>query len=890
VTRRSFRPLLAAALCLLAAPALHAIGGDDLRACRSEGAIEVRPDGWTKIASPRYDAGEGDPVVTAFAAPPRAANRVYVTNGSVVKLSADGGCTWNVVLRGADNHVPDDAYRPDRFTTLAAPSEGSLWAASYDDAGGVPHPHVYVGSGLGADDAGTPSFTPVDLGLPQVGEPLSLVVPKQEPGAAYLVVEQPPDTTSGGVAQPSRHLYTTVVRQEPPEAAVLGSAWQEVALPTGFGPVAGVATSPRTRTLWAWSGNRYAVTTRADADPATWVTGAVDGPIIDIDVNDLDVVTVVHKSAQGATATLVSGAGAPVGRHGLPVAAASFAHGSRTGVYVASGPGGTFGYDVGVGRWIDITPRGVRGLGDLTFANGRSTRIVLGRTNAALYRFDTYARETFLRPKVIATTFGPPPTPPPPGLVDPVLTPLRQVVTVRPGVVADVPVAFGMTAAATPLDVFFIVDTTASMSAVIKGLQNDIRVIASKLRKDLGGQACFGVGDVKDSIPLYATQVYRTHQRIVCEGPGLPKIGAALAKLTEGGGGDEPEAQLVGLKTTLDPRGQVDPYVAKDQDAGFRPEAYKVIVLISDAAFHQGGGYSTIPKVVNTLRINEVKVVSVVISGNGDTAAARRDMEEVAEGTDTMAPPSGVDCDGDRMRTYVDVGPGEPLVCETDGGTPNLTPAIVGLLLGVKDPGTIAVEVQDGHRAVAPPIRGETSRTTDLKRPSALGFTMPVHCTPAQDGQDLPVGLLPTVRGSAIGLFGQVVVRCRSAAVAPPLPPRPPRPEPLPDPPVVPRPPTVVAAIPQPLNPPAQPPANVNPNAGFSSQEEEQFQVATVTQEDSTEADDALETVELAMSRRGDDPAVAGAAMFGGAAVLSAATAAAYRRRLQRAARPGYVR
>jgi hypothetical protein len=104
----------------------------------------------------------------------------------------------------------------------------------------------------------------------------------------------------------------------------------------------------------------------------------------------------------------------------------------------------------------------------------------------------------------------------------------------------------------------------------------------------------------------------------------------------------------------------------------------------------------------------------------------------------------------------------------------------------------------------------------------------------------------------------------------------------------LPRPP-VAAAVVQPPPAPAQPLSNINPNAGFSQQEEQQFQLAAVTQ-GAADQEDPQEEVELAMSDHRARDAAAGGYVLGGGMMLSSAVAVAYRRRLQRATRTRTVR
>jgi hypothetical protein len=444
--------------------------------------------------------------------------------------------------------------------------------------------------------------------------------------------------------------------------------------------------------------------------------------------------------------------------------------------------------------------------------------------------------------------------------------------------------------------VFFIMDTTGSMGRAIEGLKNSVLRIASELRGALGKDACFGIGDVKDDTTLEGGQVavdrvYRTHQKIVCEEPKLPLIRNAIAQLDEGGGGSNPaEAQTIALTQAVTGTGQTKPFVAPDMDAEFRPQAFRVIVLISDVEFQQepqSPGYPSIAETVDTLNSAGVKVVSVLVNGNNELEPARADMEAVARGTETYAPSRGVDCDGDGKMTQFDLAPFEPLVCEADGSDPNIGPAVIGLLLGVVDPGSIGVEVYDDHDLVQHPIEGLTHDVRNLKLDSHLEFTLPIMCRKEQDGLDLPIDLQGTVRNvGALNAQGRILVQCRADPVPPP--PRvPPQQEPFFEPPKQ-RPP--VAAAVQPPQPPAQPISNMNLNAGFSQQEEQQYQLAAVTQ-GAQETELGEEEIELAMSRLDPERDVAAATgLLGGATALSVLAGVAYRRRLQRASRTRVVR
>jgi hypothetical protein len=245
---------------------------------------------------------------------------------------------------------------------------------------------------------------------------------------------------------------------------------------------------------------------------------------------------------------------------------------------------------------------------------------------------------------------------------------------------------------------------------------------------------------------------------------------------------------------------------------------------------------------------------------------------------------------------------GQPLVCQAENKAPAIAPAIVNLLLAVKDPGTLAVDVHDPHKVVADVESKDASvdgnrvaALANLKVENHLMVLPSVTCRAEQDGKDLPVTLRGTIRGS-LAAEAEILVRCRAVKLAAPPPPPPPKPpviEPfVPLPPVKPAPPPVL--IPQFQPPPVNnPPGNLNPNAGFSQQEEEQAQLATVSQDASEqEQDDGAEELELAMSGVAGDDAAAATLVLGCATMVAAGAGAVYaqRRRTQRSLRTAYAR
>ncbi|MDQ1685611.1 MAG: hypothetical protein QOC82_2348, partial [Frankiaceae bacterium] len=504
--------------------------GDELAACRStlKGTpqITIRADRWVRIAVPKFDSDEGPATITAFSTMPQRKNGLLVTNGKVVKLSVDAGCTWNTVYRSAGLQPPAPGYTSDVVTQVVEPSDTAAWLTTYDDVHGVPHPHVYVGGGIGVD--GQPTFNQNDVGLPTYGTPVSLVVPFPGLGEAYLLVDELPDATAAST-DAARHLYVTREPNPPQSGAVAARPWGQIALPSGFPRVQGMARESANK-LWIWSGRQYAwATIDSSSSSATqWHTGTAAGTIATIDVDSSGTVNVIEQTANGGVLAQPNGQGTLVSRLKLPITPTAFAHGTYQNVYAVSGAKGTFGYDHLRHQWVNITPRGGPSFHTMTMAAATTSRVVLGMASDALWRWDTYTNETFIPPPPPPPANGKKPTLPHSDLTKPVLTPTKQVVTLAPGAVGKVPVTLLVPPDPTPLDVYFLVDTTASMGPAILGLQRSVLTLSQHIRSQLGTNACFGVGGVKDFEPT-SSYVFQTFLPVSpCDNsPNLDQVQAA---------------------------------------------------------------------------------------------------------------------------------------------------------------------------------------------------------------------------------------------------------------------------------------------------------------------------------------------------------------------------
>ena len=910
---RLLRASVAIAVVMVAAPLTPANArggdaiGDDLLACKASGVRLV--DGWARIPSPTYRAEDGAPDIKASAAPADKPRRIYVTNGTAVRMTDDAGCKWEYIYPPTSGNVPMPRLGHD-VTDLDAPSDNSLWLTMYEGGADAPRPHVLM-----TRDAtyapGNRTKEPLgylDDGLPAVGLPVDL---EADGGGenAFLLMDEPHDVDGGKPLDTIRHLYR--LAEDATLEPATGSRrllWSRVTtLPEGFGRIEGIAKPRRQPSgLWVWSGKRWAFTNDGGVK---WEQGTAAGPITAIDTNIATMTAIFTKHADGGRMELRDSTGRVRQRMVTPIAASHVVHGGFATTWAIAGEKRVFGFDDVTARWIELTPKGVPAFTDLHMGAKKTGRIMLGETKDALYRFDLFSPEAFVKHKAGTPRPGPDTWVPVSGLLAPELTPERQTVTVRPGQRVTAPVELKVPPTPSTIDVFFLIDTTLSMTKAIQGLREGVERIAREVTTRTRGQACFGLGEVKDfsltDNPWHgkdAVTAYELKQPIDCEDQKLTRLHESLRKLHEGGGDRFPEeAQALALKEAVEGDGHVTPPVTAGQDAKFRSPT-RVIVLITDVGFKVGpihAGYPTIEETIQTLNAFNTKVVGIgVKTERNDVNSALADMRDVARGTKTLASPDGVDCDGDGLVGGPnDLAGGAPIVCRADNYAPAIAPAIVGVLLAVEEPGGLAIHAQDPHsvvvdvagavgkRAAAPDVvrtatKKAVSTIANMRVENKLTFKPVVTCAKEQDGMDLLVRLDGVVRDSVVD-DATILVRCRAKPVdlikPPPVPP-------VIDPIfVLPKPQPAPVAVPQfQPPPPNNPPGNLNMNAGLSQEEEQQFQLAGVTQ-GATDADQEAEDVELAMSGLGEGDAAAATMLFGCAIGMSimAGGVLAHRRRTQ---------
>ena len=162
----------------------------------------------------------------------------------------------------------------------------------------------------------------------------------------------------------------------------------------------------------------------------------------------------------------------------------------------------------------------------------------------------------------------------------------------------------------TPLDVYFLCDSTGSMAPSI----NNVKDNAKKLLNSMSGKytdIAFGVGNYKD-FSDGPGKAFKEQQSISTNKDEVTK---ALNDWAASGGGDFPEAQLYAFDRIAEPPGGT---------IGWRRGSRRVIIWFGDAPGHDfsaavtGLSYDVNEiSVINKLQAQDIMVVALSVSGDG---------------------------------------------------------------------------------------------------------------------------------------------------------------------------------------------------------------------------------------------------------------------------------
>ncbi len=456
-----------------------------------------------------------------------------------------------------------------------------------------------------------------------------------------------------------------------------------------------------------------------------------------------------------------------------------------------------------------------------------------------------------------------------------------------------------------PLDVYFVVDTSSSMTQPLAGIARSLAAIAQEL-ENRRLDVAFGLAEYRsypDSRvprPSCDSPQGQINNGTGCErnflysklaevGTSVGELANAISSLSPAAGG-RIDAQLPALYTTATGEPQdVHPVGVENENgtdvppglqAKFRDKSLRVVIHITDEALplRSRNGYDSdnqnpgqvanqapypenmpsIEDVTSAFRANDIRHLGIAL---GNAEYLKSDLKRLSAGAETFAVREPVDCNGDGNP---DIAVGEPLVCsmpmDASDKVRYVAPAVVNLLQSIQNTTTVGVDVTRGAsavRAVSPDVPGVVLQTANTLR-----FDVTFRCGPNDGGETSKVSIEPTVADPSVDqkLTDKLAVDATVVCTEEPD-----------DPPVAPM---VLPLIAIPVFPAAPPPpapiSNAQPvtqsqaqaQGAAAQQEQEEPQLAMVTQEDEM-AEEEL----YAMTAYEDRRSVPAEAMLGVGAV-----------------------
>lgn len=264
----------------------------------------------------------------------------------------------------------------------------------------------------------------------------------------------------------------------------------------------------------------------------------------------------------------------------------------------------------------------------------------------------------------------------------------------------------------TPVDVYLLVDLSSSFYDDLPVFKAQAPAIISNLKASYT-DIQFGLGRFEDyPISPFGSSAYgdKAYQRVVDLTTESNQVLTAISGLYVRYGNDTPESQYPALYQTATGKGQdlsslgySWASIPAGQQASFRSDASKLILLWTDASFHRPGDPGSIAypgpsydETVNAIKkLGNAKVVGVLSTGLVGTSysasntdnpqqtmevgimSAFSDVSSIAAATGAVAGQEGVDCNNDGR---IDILPGEPLVCSISTSGQGISEAIIALV------------------------------------------------------------------------------------------------------------------------------------------------------------------------------------------------------------------
>jgi hypothetical protein len=471
-----------------------------------------------------------------------------------------------------------------------------------------------------------------------------------------------------------------------------------------------------------------------------------------------------------------------------------------------------------------------------------------------------------------------------------------QTLRVPAGGSADVVATLDLSVRPYPVDVFFVLDNSVSMAALIESLRDSIVAAADAVSKkniDLhAGVAWYSQFGPHDMYRLtrqltYVDCTFGNAFPSPREQSGFEPTLFALNEAVMGTGLSEGQIQI--------PPGQ---------NARFRDPGLSLVIHATDEPFRDDIPYSpTFDEVAQRYESRDVLHIGILGINTADpthqytydTEGAYSDLKRMAGATGATAP-KPIDCNDDPAP---DLLPGDPIVCIFDAGLASQLfsagDIVEALVEALRPPSILEVRVVDAAGTDARITQGGTKSHDLAVQRTELPGTVTITCPADAQGSVHTVAVGGFVDGAPVVEQRTVDVTCGELppgspppAAAPPPPPPPPG-QPAPPPPAAPQPPAV----------PVQPAITVAaPNAASASVTSAVPATATqlapgvmVVPDEARQEQLAYETAgpapgsdELLASRRRPAPAPV-VTWIAGAMLLTAMTIAAQKQRAPQYAR-----
>jgi photosystem II stability/assembly factor-like uncharacterized protein len=835
-------------------------------------------NGWFSVPGPTFKSGAAE--ITGHAVDPFNPNLLFVTNGTQVFVSGDGGCNWSKKpTYQTGGNLPVSVAGGTIVEVVAHLPAGALLLIDSPQG-----PRVVISRDNGQ------TWTDGGAGLPPAGKAEFITYQRNVGSFVYVGVDVGSGTadllfksTDGGAT----FTLASDLSQSVPNAGITGLEVDPL----------------DTKSLWAYgSGGLYHSTD----------SGASFERLPEFQGDSVTAVDVFHRSGQNARILAYRAGSASVGIS---------RNGGGVWNYIKDAPGGADSSHTG--EVLDQTMIAAGGRAYLSAANlvqfvpasghlPGITDIVgtidppinfVGHTQATIEKYalgmdpgglvipgtPVSVQETADQ-ALGRATFGPD----------------SRRIELGEGESKTVGYDLSLPSIPVPLDVYFVVDTSSSMTQPLAGIARSLAAIAQEL-ENRRLDVAFGLAEYRsypDSRvprPSCDSPQGQVNNGTGCErnflysklaevGTPVSELADAISTLTPAAGG-RIDAQLPALYTTATGEAQdVHPVGVQNENgtdlpaglqAKFRDKSLRVVIHVTDEALplRNRSGYDTdnqnpgqsanqapypdnmpsIEDVTSAFRANDIHHLGIAL---GNAEYLKSDLKRISAGAETFAVREPVDCNGDGRP---DIAVGEPLVCnmpmDASDKVQYVAPAIVNLLQSIQNTTTVGVDVTRGVssvRAVSPDVPGVVLQTANTLR-----FDVTFRCGPNDGGETTKVSIEPTVADPSVDqkLTDKLAVEATVVCTEEP------------DDPIIPvavLPLVAIPIFPAPPPPPPAPISNAQPvtqsqaqaQGAAAQQEQEEPQLAMVTQEDEL-AEEEL----YAMTAYEDRRSVPAEAMLGVGAV-----------------------